>query len=379
MTRAHLWSLRRAKRSAGPETGSFSLRRAGMAPTVGVLAAAAALAGLVFDAPAYAATTPHYTLTVVGNAGTELFGINKNGDVFGIAPETGAKVQEGFLLRAGAKKLVFLGSPGDQANTNSVASPEAINSSADLVGSSTSFTTGNTTAVEWPASATPTDLGTQLGLQNIVNSPALTSINDNGLITGFGSNHGDVGFTINGTTVTRLPALPNGGVDVEPIAVNGTGLIVGQADTTTSDFQAAEWQNGTVTTLAQLPGSFTSEALAVNATGEAVGADVLLSDTDAHAVLFNNGTVTDLNAPGTGLGDSSANAINDSGVIVGEGGNGHAFVYQNGQATDLNNLIAAGSGFTLVGANGINNNGVIVGTAVNGSGQTFGFKLTPVV
>lgn len=350
-----------------------------MAPTVGALAAAAALAGLAFDAPAHAATTPPYTLTIVGNAGTELFGINKNGDVFGVAPETGARVQEGFLLRAGTKKLVFLGSPGDQPNTNSVASPEAINSSADLIGSSTSLTTGNTTAVEWPASATPTDLGVQFGLQNIVNSPALTSINDNGLITGFGSNHGDVGFTINGTTVTRLPALPSGGVDVEPIAVNGTGLIVGQADTTTSDFQAAEWQNGTVTTLAQLPGSFTSDALAVNSTGEAVGADVLLSDTDAHAVLFNNGTVTDLNAPGTGLADSSANAINDSGVIVGKGGNGHAFVYQNGHATDLNNLIAAGSGFTLVGANGINNNGVIVGTAVNSSGQTFGFKLTPVV
>jgi probable HAF family extracellular repeat protein len=349
------------------------------APTVGVLVLTAALAGPVFASPAQAAT-PQYNLTVVGSAGTELFGIDKNADVFGIAPEKGARAQEGFLLRAGSTKLVFLGSPGDQANANSLSSPEAINGSADVVGSTTSFATGNTTAVEWPDSATPTDLGAQLGLQNLVNSPALTSINDNGLITGFGSNRGDVGFTISGTTVTKLPALPNGGVDVEPIAVNNSGLIVGQADTTTSDFQAAEWQNGKVTALAQLTGSLTSEALAVNSTGAAVGADVLTSDSDAHAVLFANGTVTDLKAPGTGTsgGDSVANAINDNGVIVGGGANGHAFVYQNGQSTDLNNLIAPGSGVTLLNATGINNNGVIVGTASNSAGQTVGFELTPV-
>jgi probable HAF family extracellular repeat protein len=77
-------------------------------------------------------------------------------------------------------------------------------------------------------------------------------------------------------------------------------------------------------------------------------------------------------------GDASANAINDNGVIVGQGGNGHAFIYQNGHATDLNSLIAPGSGFTLFNADGINDNGVIVGTASNSNGQTFGFELTPV-
>jgi probable HAF family extracellular repeat protein len=376
MTRLRLWRPQRAGRSA--RTGRPSPPR--RVRTLGALAAAAALAGPGLALPAHAATTPQYKLTIVGSAGTELFGINKNGDVFGIAIEKGAKVQEGFLLRAGTTKMVFLGSPGDPANANSVSSPEAINSSADVVGSATSFATGNTAAVEWADSATPTDLGTLLGLQNLVASPALTSINDNGLITGFGSNRGDVGFTINGSTVTKLPALPNGGVDVEPIAVNNSGLIVGQADTTTSDFQAAEWQNGTITTLGMLPGSLTSEALAVNSTGQAVGADVEISDSDAHAVVFANGTVTDLNAPGTGTsgGDAVANAINDNGVIVGHGGNGHAFVYQNGQAADLNGLIAPGSGFTLLNAAGINGSGVIVGTASNSTGQTFGFELTAV-
>lgn len=360
----------RAWRTAG--TGRSFRARA-----LGTLAAAVALAVPALASPAHAATM-QYKLTIVGSAGTELFGINKNGDVFGIANEKGAKVQEGFLLPAGTTKMVFLGSPGDQTNANSVSGPEAINGSADVVGTATSFATGNQAPIEWADSATPTDLGTKLGLQNLVSSPALTSINDNGLITGFGSNRGDIGFTINGTTVTKLPALPGGGVDVEPIAVNNSGLIVGQADTSTSDFQAAAWQNGTIKALAQLPGSFTSEALAVNSTGQAVGADVLTADTDAHAVLFANGTVTDLNAPGTGTGDAVAHAINDSGVIVGLGGNGHAFVYQNGQAADLNGLIAPGSGFTLLNADGINSSGVIVGTASNSAGQTFGFELTPI-
>lgn len=149
-----------------------------------------------------------------------------------------------------------------------------------------------------------------------------------------------------------------------------------------TDPVAVEWQNGTIKSLGDLPGGLTSDALAVNGSGEAVGAAVVSSDGDSHAVLFANGTVTDLNAPGTGQpgADAEAEAINNSGVIVGDGGNGHAFVYQNGQATDLNTLIAPGSGFTLITANGINNNGDIVGTATSTTqpNATFGFELTPV-
>ncbi len=48
------------------------------------------------------------------------------------------------------------------------------------------------------------------------------------------------------------------------------------------------------------------------------------------------------------------------------GGDGDAFVYQNGHATDLNSLIAAGSGFTLRSATGINDSAVIAGTASPG-------------
>jgi hypothetical protein len=67
------------------------------------------------------------------------------------------------------------------------------------------------------------------GIRNAVNSPAATSINDNGLIAVFGSHgHGAAGFTIQGSTVTRLPALPNGSVDVQPLAA-GSGFMLRSA------------------------------------------------------------------------------------------------------------------------------------------------------
>src|SRR5260370_10197952 len=216
MTHMRLWSPRRPARKEG---SSVSLRRAGVASARGGVAAGAARGGTAFASPAHAATTT-YQLTIVGSAGTKLFGINNNGAVFGNAPEKGAKANEGFLINAGSTKMVFLGSPGDQTNSNSVSSPEGINGSADVVGSATSFATGNTTAVEWPDSATPTDLGPLL--ENLVASPMATAINDNGLITAFGSFHGDVGFTIQGSAVTKLPALPNGALDAKPRAVHGS-------------------------------------------------------------------------------------------------------------------------------------------------------------
>jgi probable HAF family extracellular repeat protein len=100
-----------------------------------------------------------------------------------------------------------------------------------------------------------------------------------------------------------------------------------------------------------------------------------------HLVILTKPRTCPVSSWGTDRGNSArqANAINNSGVIVGNGGNGDAFIYQNGQATDLNNLIAPGSGFTLITADGINNNGDIVGTAVSSvRNATFGYELTPV-
>ena len=127
-----------------------------------------------------------------------------------------------------------------------------------------------------------------------------------------------------------------------------------------------------------LGSTFTSGALAVNAAGQVVGSAVLSTDGNAHAVLWANGKATDLHF-GAG-GDAEATSVNASGVIVGddagEGGQ-HAFISQNGTATDLNTLIPAGSGVTLNTAASINDHGVIVGIATTATGGTIGYELTP--
>jgi hypothetical protein len=109
---------------------SFSRNRVRALSALGVLTAGTALAGAVLTAPAQAATTtaPQYTLTITRDAvqsqETSFFGINNNGDIIGIAPESGGLTQEAFLLKAGSTTMQFLGSPG---NAHSAARPAGIN------------------------------------------------------------------------------------------------------------------------------------------------------------------------------------------------------------------------------------------------------------
>ena len=92
---------------------------------------------------------------------------------------------------------------------------------------------------------------------------------------------------------------------------------------------------------------------------------------------------------GAGQGAAQANAINSSGVIVGEDGIdpdllsvGNGFIYQNGQATELNTLIAPTPNVRLAGASGINDVGDIVGiadvTGPDGTQSSVGYELVPI-
>jgi probable HAF family extracellular repeat protein len=75
--------------------------------------------------------------------------------------------------------------------------------------------------------------------------------------------------------------------------------------------------------------------------------------------------------------DSMAYAINQSGTIVGSStfdatGNTHAFIFENGQMTDLNLALPPGTGWTLTAAYGIDDRGDIVGQGTyNGQSQAF--------
>ena len=82
-----------------------------------------------------------------------------------------------------------------------------------------------------------------------------------------------------------------------------------------------------------------------------------------------------------GGSDSNAYGINDSGEVVGSADTGtatHAFVYSDGTMVDLNSLIDPNAGWVLTDAFAINDGGLIVGDGINPEGKDDAFLLTPV-
>jgi len=120
---------------------------------------------------------------------------------------------------------------------------------------------------------------------------------------------------------------------------------------------SASAANYSLTLLDGLDGSY-SYAKSINNLGQIVGQSYG-STSSGHATLWNNGVATDLNPQGSS--GSYANSINNLGQIVGQlndpFGNS-AIVWNNGVATQLNG--PQGSSFT---ANAINNLGLIVGVS----------------
>ena len=183
-----------------------------------------------------------------------------------------------------------------------------------------------------------------------------------------------------------------GDVDGAATAINDNGQVVGisgTCDNAVGEFTAAHallWQNGTPTNLGSLGGVAWNTPAAINNKGEIVGFSDLPGDEDGtpnfHAFLWTKSTgMQDL---GTLAGDvmSIAYGINEEGQIVGQSinadGSSRAFLWQNGVMTDLNTLIPTGSSLSLLYANDINDHGEIVGQAYDsGTGADPAFLAVP--
>ena len=119
-------------------------------------------------------------------------------------------------------------------------------------------------------------------------------------------------------------------------------------------------------------------AYAINNSGQVVGGSFLSDNVTYHAFLSttNSETMTDL---GTLGGASCAFSINAWGEVVGASylsGNttNHAFLYyRNGPMLDLNNLLLNSIGTYLTEAFGINDSGQIIANGANGHA----YLLTP--
>jgi probable HAF family extracellular repeat protein len=157
-----------------------------------------------------------------------------------------------------------------------------------------------------------------------------------------------------------------GGKESRPAAINERGQIVGTSRTASGDSHAFLWQNGRMTDLGTLPGGRFSRAIALNERGQTVG-ESYTANWDPHAVLWQDGIVVDLGARGRPW--SWAEAINERGQIVGIRSSGSdyipAFVWRNGNVTHLGSVSGSHSGcYGIPPYSAINDRGQVAYTAI---------------
>jgi probable HAF family extracellular repeat protein len=287
-------------------------------------------------APA-AATTTTYTMTDLGALGSSGvsrgFGINAAGEVTGqsytnqtITFPCGRHICRATTSDPFSWIAGKLTDLGTLGAPGSFSQGRAVNRAGDIAGGSA----GEAFLVH---NGKMTDLG----------PGTATGINDFGEIAGGTSCcHA---FVISGRTRTTLPDLSSyGGGLSSASGISNNHQIVGSSDNASGYSHAVLWSNGTITDLGTLGGT-QSAAYAINDLGP------------------------------FGL-DPVGEAINNHGVIVGQSGNG-AWIWSGGTFQNLNNLIPAGSGFILDDATAINDNGQIVANGHNSTGQEHAFLLTP--
>ena len=157
--------------------------------------------------------------------------------------------------------------------------------------------------------------------------------------------HAEVRFT-----VTNLGTL--GGTSSEAFAINASGQVAGRA--TTSIFNlahATRWTNGVAQDLGTLGGPI-SNAYGINDAGQVVGDSYLADSVRYRAVLWSaSGAPTVLDAIGK---NASANGINNAGSVVGT----FRDLDLNGSVTNIPVLWSNGAAFRLRG-------GVVTGVSAS--------------
>jgi probable HAF family extracellular repeat protein len=309
------------------------------------------------------AATPLYRVTDLDQQGFTANKINAQSQYVGQLGEHAAMLVNATVVDLG----VLSGFDESRA--------ESFNDFGQVVG--TSLTSGysfNGRAFLWQSGAM-----TALDGDNASNTSAAFGINASGQIVGKRS---EIAAVWDHGTVASLGTLPN---DYESyaVAINSFGQIAGVSrGAATHPFF---YDHGVMTLAGDLDGYAVGEAMALNDVGEVVGTtfNYNVRPYAWHAYVWRNGITTDLGMLQTGATWNVANAINNSGVIVGlamfiDGDvSSHAFVYKDGHMRDLNTLIPAQTGWVLTSATAINDAGRIVGSGTL-NGQNHTFLLTPI-
>jgi probable HAF family extracellular repeat protein len=205
-------------------------------------------------------------------------------------------------------------------------------------------------------------------------------INEKGQILGWGRDPSiptGRGFLFEEGILTDLGSLKADGSS-EPFDMNELGHVVGRAQAPDNFDHAFLWKDGVMKDLhdPDVVLGRVSTARAINESGVIVGSADFVGDFLDYetATVWDHGVITNLGV--LGGNQSYARDINDHGTIVGtttipSGFGVHAFIYQDGVMTDLNDLIPPDSGWILANAHDITNDGRIVGEGFNNGLRPF--------
>ena len=200
--------------------------------------------------------------------------------------------------------------------------------------------------------------------------------------------------------IQKLPPLPGDTVGIG-LWINEKSQVVGTTGLCGNSLlppiavgaHAVLWENGSVTDLGNLGGTCITPcisptlgplgnvALYINDRGQAFGTSVLAGEQTQHAFVWTRETgMKDL---GTVPGDYASVALgaNEKGEVVGfsfdKTGAPRAFLRRKGVMLDLNSLLPANSPIYALGAGLINASDEIAGVGVTSSGQMHAFLATP--
>ena len=206
-----------------------------------------------------------------------------------------------------------------------------------------------------------TDLGTLGGTESFA-----YGVNDNGEVVGSSRLAGDTlthAFLYRSGRMIDLAPLNSGSLKtVGPTGINNAGQIVsGVIVGGVYSPAILDSRSGQLTLLGSLGGitsGFSGVATAISNLGDAVGYSYIDAN-ERHAFLYFNGQMTDIGSFG---GYSAAFDVNDRGTIVGfssttPSGSSQAFVYSSGVMTNIDPFGFAGESY----ARGVNNLSDVVG------------------